>query len=200
MLAQLEGNWRVLDWSPDDAQLLVMESVSSSGETYLWTMDARTGAKRALTSRDEGQVLWVDARFSADGGAVYALGDRGQETQRLWRYGLGTRSWRAVTAERDVVEAFEESPDGKYLAVAVDRDAVSHLEIIHAQTGRKKNLPALPAGVITKLSWHPKGGELGFVFAGARTFSDVYSVRLGSAVLERWTASEAGGANPESLP
>src|SRR5688572_8984874 len=26
MLAQLDGNWRVLDWSPDDAKLLVMES------------------------------------------------------------------------------------------------------------------------------------------------------------------------------
>jgi dipeptidyl aminopeptidase/acylaminoacyl peptidase len=200
LLAQLEGNWRVLDWSPDDAQLLVIEAISSSAETYLWAMDARTGAKRALTSRDEGRVLWVDARFSADGRSVYALGDRGMETPRLWRYELGTRNWAAVTDDGDVIETFDESPDGRYLAVVVDRDAMSHLKIIDTRTGRAKRVPALPPGVVSKLSWHPSGGELGFVFAGARTFSDVYSVRPGAPALERWTTSEAGGANPESLP
>lgn len=200
LFARLEGNWRVLDWSPDDTQLLVMESISATAETYLWSLDANTGAKRAVTTREDGRVRWIDAKFSADGRSVYALGDRGQETPRLWRYELDTKTWAAVTADGDSIETFEESADGRYLAVVVDRNAMSHLVILDAATGRKEKPVVLPPGVISRLSWHPKRAELAFVFAGARTFSDVYSVRVGSTTLLRWTMSESGGANPESLP
>jgi dipeptidyl aminopeptidase/acylaminoacyl peptidase len=39
-----------------------------------------------------------------------------------------------------------------------------------------------------------------FSLAGARAFNDVYTVDTGSGRVERWTSSEMGGANPESLP
>jgi len=200
MLAQLEGSWRVLDWSPDDTQLLVLESVSSSTETYLWSIDARTGAKSAITPRPDGQVLWNDAKFSADGRYVYGLGDRGQEIPRLWRYELSRSRWSAVTADGESIEAFAESPDGRHLAVVIDRDATSHLAMLDAKSGRPRRIPALPPGVISRLLWHPGRDELALVFAGARTFSDVYSLRPGAGTLERWTTSEVGGANPDSLP
>ena len=200
MLAKLEGNWSVLDWSPDDKQLLVLESVSSSSETYLWAMDAETGAKTALTDRSGGHVLWSDAEFSADGRSVYALGDRGQEIPRLWRCALAGRGWTAVTAEGDAIETFAESPDGRHVAVAVDRDAVSHLSILDAASSRPRPIPALPPGVISRLAWHSGSGELGIVFAGARTFRDVLSFRLRSRAFDRWTTSEVGGASPASLP
>ena len=200
MIAQLEGNWRALDWSDDDEHLLVMESVSSSTETYLWRMDARTGEKSPLTTRADGQVLWIDARFSADGRSVYALGDRGGEWPRLWRYDLAGRRWSAVTPEADSIESFAESPAGRSIAIVVDRDATSHLRLLDARTGRERSTPALPPGVITRLAWHPGSEELGIVFAGARTFSDVYSLRPGARSFERWTMSEVGGANPEALP
>jgi dipeptidyl aminopeptidase/acylaminoacyl peptidase len=41
---------------------------------------------------------------------------------------------------------------------------------------------------------------VGFSLAGARAFSDVYSVELPHGRVSRWTASEMGGANPETLP
>ena len=200
MLAQLEGNWRVLDWSPDDQRLLVMESISSSTETYLWTIDVKTGEKCAITERSGGAVLWLDAKFSADGQSVLALGDRGQELPRLWRQKLATKQWTPVSLDGASVETFEESPDGRFVAIVVDRDAVSNLMLLDARTGQRRKIPAIPPGVISKVSWHPNTGELAFVFAGARTFSDVYSLRPGSNAPERWTMSEAGGANPESLP
>ena len=200
MLAQLDGNWHVLDWSPDDAQLLVLESVSSSSETYLWTMNAATGEKRPLTDRADGEVLWTEAAFGADGRSIYALGDRGQEVPRLWRYDLAGGRWTAVTADGDTIETFAESPDGRHFAVVVDRDGASSLALLDAASFGLHPIPSLPPGVISRLAWHPRLGELAVEFAGARTFNDVFSLRPGSGAFDRWTASEVGGANPESLP
>jgi len=199
LLAQLEGNWFPLDWSPDDNRLLVMESVSSASETYLWSMDPETGAKSALTSREDGAVLWIHAEFSADGRAIYALGDRGGEVPRLWRYDLEGRSWTAFSPDGDAIEAFAVAPDGRRLAVVIDRDASSRLAILNAATRRPEQVPSLPPGVISSLAWHPRTGELAVAFAGARTFSDVLSLRPGARDFERWTASEVGGASPASL-
>jgi dipeptidyl aminopeptidase/acylaminoacyl peptidase len=200
LLAQLEGNWRVLDWTADDRQILVMETVSSSTETYLWTIDVNTGGRQPITERADGKVLWLDAKFSADGRSVLALGDRGEELPRLWRRKPGSKQWKPVSLDGAAVETFEESPDGRFIALVDDRDAVSNLAILDTHTGQRRRIASLPPGVISKVAWHPKSGELAFVFAGARTFSDVYSLRPGSEVPERWTTSEVGGANPESLP
>ena len=206
LLMQGDGNWRALDWSPDGRAILVMESVSSASETYLWTVDATTGAKNAVTRREHGSVLWSTARFSADGRTILALGDRGGEFERLWRYDLGERTWTALTSGKEAVEAFAESPDGRYLAVVIDRDAASVLTVLDAKTLQPVVVPALPPGVISKVMWHPatgsadSRGELAVVFAGARTFSDVYSLRPGIPRLDRWTVSETGIANPDALP
>ncbi|HET9262134.1 MAG TPA: prolyl oligopeptidase family serine peptidase [Vicinamibacterales bacterium] len=200
MLAKLEGNWWPLDWSPDDKQLLVLESVSSSSETYLWSFDAETGQGTALTDRAGGHVFWSEARFGADGRSVYALGDRGEEIARLWKLDLASRTWTAISGEGDAIEAFAEAPDGRRIALVVDRDGASHLVVLDAHTRKPQPTPSFPPGVISTLAWHPRTGELAVVFAGARTFNDVYSLRPGADSAERWTVSEAGGANPDSLP
>jgi dipeptidyl aminopeptidase/acylaminoacyl peptidase len=200
MLAQLEGTWEVLDWSPDDRELLVLESVSSSSETYLWRMDSTTGARTAVTTRGGRHVLWTDARFSHDGRNIYALGDRESEQQRLWRYETAANRWEPVTSEDDVIEAFSESPDGRRIAVVVDRDAMSHLQILDGNDKRVRVSPKLPAGVISRVAWHPRGDLLAFVYAGARTFNDVYTLDPSKGGVERWTTSEMGGANQDSLP
>ena len=60
--------------------------------------------------------------------------------------------------------------------------------------------PAVSPGVISDLLWHPSRNEVAFNLAGARSFSDVYSVDATRGRLDRWTWSEMGGANPETLP
>ena len=153
MLAQLEGTWEVLDWSPDDRELLVLESVSSSSETYLWRMDSTTGARTAVTTRGGRHVLWTDARFSHDGRSIYALGDRESEQQRLWRYETAANRWEPVTSEDDVIEAFSESPDGRRIAVVVDRDAMSHLQILDGNDKRVRVSTKAPC-------WRDQPGSL----------------------------------------
>ena len=71
----------------------------------------------------------------------------------------------------------------------------------HSDTGtcKEKPTPDLPIGVVTGLKWHPNGRELGFAFTSPRYPVDVYSYDTQTGKLERWTFSEAGGINTESL-
>ena len=84
------GGWEGLDWSPDDRQILVGEYVSIN-ESYLWLVDAATGAKRPLTPRDApDKAAYSGGMFSADGKGVYVATDKGSEFMRLAYIDLAT--------------------------------------------------------------------------------------------------------------
>jgi len=80
-----------------------------------------------------------------------------------------------------------------------DRGATSELQFVDGISKAKRRVSTIPAGVISNLSWHPSGATLAIEFAGARTFRDVYAVDVKTGKLDRWTASEMGGAG-DSLP
>src|SRR6185503_7895759 len=119
------------------------------------------------------------------------------ENARLWRLARGTAT--PVTAEADIVDNFAMSRDGKTIAVVLDLGSTTQLELIDSN-GRSMARPSLPAGVISDLLWHPARNEVAFSLAGARAFNDVYSVDASTGRAERWTFSEMGGANHETLP
>jgi dipeptidyl aminopeptidase/acylaminoacyl peptidase len=192
------GNWLPLEWSPDGTKLLVLELISNA-QMRLWLVDAATGERTALTAREGSAVRWYPATFSRDGRTVYALSNLGGEGARLWRRDLANEDWTAVTGTDESLEGFALSPDGRTLALIVDRGADSLLQLQDV-TGRRRPTPALPTGVITDLAWHSNGREIGFSIQGSRAFHDVYSVHVASGKTERWTWSESGGANPDSLP
>ena len=200
MIAKVEGAWSVLDWSADDRELLALEAVSESARTCLWRVDVASGRRTPITSCSGSAEVWSTAVFSADRRHVFALGDRGGEVLRVWKVELTTGTWTLASREADAIESFGLSPDGARLALVIDRVAGSRLEIVDAASGRSQLTPALPAGVISQVAWHRSGRDLAVEFAGARTFRDVYSVRVPDGRIDRWTASEMGGAEPASLP
>lgn len=200
LLAPVEGIWRVADWSPGDEKLLAIESPSAASETYLWLIDVKSGEKTPLTERGGPPVAWTMAEFSADGASIWAVGNHESETFRLLRYDMPARRWSPVSQPGESVERFDLSPDGSLVALVVDTGSTSDLRLLDAKSGRPRPVATLPPGIVSSLSWHPKGDVLAFTYAGARTFSDVYTLDPRRGGVERWTASEMGGANPDSLP
>jgi dipeptidyl aminopeptidase/acylaminoacyl peptidase len=208
VLVQGEGRWSAIDWSPDEKTVLALQFVSSS-ETFLWTVRTDTGEKTLITPKEATPIRWAVsttpgpreqwavAAFAPDGRTIYALSNRGGETNRVWR--LNGAGWAPVTAADQPVETFALKPDGKALAVVFDAGVTSRLQLMDVN-GRPIRTPAVPPGVISELQWHPVRSEVGFTLAGARAFNDVYSVDLTRGRVERWTFSEMGGANPETLP
>src|SRR5262245_51675959 len=95
---------------------------------------------------------------------------------------------------------FAVAPTGTLLAVVVDRGSTGELHLIDGPTGKRRQAPSLPPGVISNVVWHQTGSAVAVEFAGARTARDVFALDLKATHFERWTFSEIGGANLESLP
>src|SRR5262245_42442440 len=72
------GGWGVLDWSPDDKQLVADEYLSIT-KTNLWLVDAATGKKTVLTLANENDVAYKGAAYALDGRGIYTTTDKGAE-------------------------------------------------------------------------------------------------------------------------
>ncbi len=196
LLASLEGGgWYPLDWSPDDRQLLLLEFISAN-ESHLWLLNTQSGDKTPLTPQEKDPIAYSGAQFSQDGKGVYLISDRQSEFQRLAYYNLANQRYTDLTRRLNWdVESFDLSQDGKHLAFVTNEDGASVLHLLDTRTGREQPLPKLPIGLVSGLSWHPNGKDLGFTLVSARSTADVYSLDITTQKIDRWTRSETGGLN-----
>src|SRR5580700_2001296 len=194
------GGWSALDWSPDDKQILILEEISAN-ETYLWLMDSSTGDKSLLTPKGGAEkIAYASAKFSKDGKGIYLTTDQDSEFQRLAYLDLSSKKSTFLTQHIHWdVEGFDITPDGHTIAFTTNEDGLSVLHLLDAETGKEKPAPKLPAGLIFGVKWHRNGRDLAFGVTGSRSPSDVYSVDVTTGKVERWTASETGGLNPQSF-
>lgn len=193
------GGWSVLDWSPDDSLLLVLQYVSIN-ESYLHLVDARTGKRSQLTPPSREKTAYGHARFAKDGKAVYATSDDDSEFQQLVRIELkdGRQTALAANITWDV-EEFEQSPDGKVIAFITNESGAGTLNLIETKNGKPLPKPRLPLGTLSNLEWHSNSRDLAFNLSYAKSPSDVYSLDIKTGQMERWTESETGGLNPDGF-
>jgi dipeptidyl aminopeptidase/acylaminoacyl peptidase len=205
-LTGVQGSWEPLDWSPDGSRLLIREDVSAN-ESYLYWLEVASGERHTLTPRNASNpgsaVSYQGGKWSADGKSVYTASDKDSEFLRLVRLDVAAGATGAATViSGDVpwdVEDFDRSEDGKLLAYLVNEDGFSRLHLVETATGKSLPLPDLPAGSANGLRFRPGSHEVAFAVSWARSSSDVYSYDPDQRRLDRWTASEVGGLDPESF-
>jgi len=202
-VAELKGAWNPLDWSPDGKRILLDEGISAN-EDYLHQVDVATGEVKAITPRPSKTgaetVAYQGGRWAADGQSIFTATDRGGEFLRLVRLGLDNSIQAEIS--RGIswdVQGFDLSDDGALLAFITNEDGFSKIHLADARTGAALPSPDLPPAVGGTLRFRPGSHEVGFSLSWARSPSDVYSYDPDSRKLERWTASEAGGLNPEKF-
>jgi len=202
-VAEVQGDWHPLDWSPDGRRLLVYELISAN-EGYLHWLEVATGELHRITPRnakkEDPTVAVFGGRWSADGKSVYTVTDRDSEHLRLVRIELD--GGHATVLSGDVqwdVEEFDLSSDGQLVAFLVNEDGVSKLRLLDLKSGKALPSPELPAGIAAHVLFRPGSHEVAFDLDWARSPQDVYSYDPARQRLERWTASEAGGLNAESF-
>jgi dipeptidyl aminopeptidase/acylaminoacyl peptidase len=200
-VAQVAGAWSPEDWSPDDRRLLLSQYVSAN-ESYLHRLDLATGELHRITpepGEGEETVFYGGGLWSADGRSIYTATDRGGEFRRLVRIGLDGET-TVLTADIPWdVAGFDLSDDGKLLAFFVNDDGIGKLHFLDTATGRRVASPEIPPGVASGPRFRPGSHEVGFHVSWARAPSDAYSYDPQTGRLERWTASEVGGLDPETF-
>lgn len=201
LLAEVQGEWSPLDFSPDGKRLLVQNYVSIN-ESHLYVVDVATGQRRPLTPEGERGVSYPAARFSKNGERIYLTTDRDSDFVRLGWVDADAKAFEPHFMTADVswdVEDFDLSGDGKRIAIAFNEGGVSTLRITDADGRATGRQPRLPMGVISGLRFQRDGGLLGFTLAGPRTPGDVYAFDLRSGRVERWTWSETGGLDASAF-
>jgi dipeptidyl aminopeptidase/acylaminoacyl peptidase len=197
MLARLDKGeaWSTLDWSRDGKTILALEEVSIN-ESYLWLIDAATGAKTLLTEKGAEQVAYSGGQFSVDGKNIFTTTDKESEFMRLASIDLATGKHTYVTSQIPWdVSSFDLSRDGTKLAYVTNENGAGILHIMDARSQKELPLPHLPTGQVSGVKWHEDNVHLGFNLVSARATTDVYSLDTGNGEVERWTFSETGGLN-----
>jgi dipeptidyl aminopeptidase/acylaminoacyl peptidase len=201
LLAQLAGGgWSALDWSPDGQRILAKEEISAN-ESYLWTVDAASGAKTLLTPKGGGvKVSYGIGQFSKDGKGAYVTTDRDSEFHRLAYIDFSTMQpiYLSSAIPWDVDE-FDLSYDGATIAFITNEDGFGVLHLLDTNTRQEKPVPVLPKGVLSGIRWHKNNRDLGFSLSSSNSSSDAYSLDVQSGKLERWTFSETGGLKTASF-
>lgn len=196
------GGWSIADWSNDETQLLLLDSVSIN-QSHLHLLDLKTGVRRQLSPDSSQAVAYGAARFALDDRSIFVTTDLDSEFQRLAQYDLPENGGRLGTARRVLsagipwdVEEFDLSEDGKSLALVANENGAGVLHLFDARTGKEKRVPKLPVGVLSHVRWHENNRDLAFNVSSAKAPADVYSLDTRSGQVERWTESETGGLDP----
>jgi dipeptidyl aminopeptidase/acylaminoacyl peptidase len=203
LLAQLNqgDSWFVLDWSPDDKQILALQYVSIN-ESYLWLFDSTSGEKKLLTPQLGTEKVSYDggARFTKDGKSIVVVSDRDAEFLRLGLIELSSGKFRPLSSHVSWdVEGFDLSHDGNSLAYVVNENGSSVLHLLDMASKKDQLIDKVPLGVISNLQWHHKKSIFGFNLSSARSPTDVFSYSVANRALTRWTMSETAGLNAENF-
>lgn len=212
-LAEVEGQWRILDWSPDDSQLLVMRSISIE-DSQPHVLDVATGKlRRLLADRQDKKIAYGTMRWGS-GGSVWLTSDEAGEFVSLGRLDPPAGSQDAAAAGAKLtwvsatipwkIEEVRVSRDLKRIAFTANEDGYSSLylasasgSIANTADGKPKRVTTLPQGVVQGLEWRPDGKALALALTTPTSSGDLYTLEDGKPAPVRWTESEVGGL-PES--
>lgn len=191
MLAKVEGDWAVFDWSSDDRKV-ILSDYKSSTETYLWILDIETGQKTLLTPAKGSEKAFNGslAFFRKNGEGVYFITDRQSEFRRLAYLEFVSKRLDFLTDHiKGDIDEFALSPDGKTIAFVSNQDGLGQLHLMDVATAKEVQIPEMPSGVVSGLKWHRRLPYIGFELSTARFASDIFSINVDTFKLERWTAA-----------
>lgn len=206
----------VLDWSYDDAKLLLRGRASPTDQR-LYVLELRSGTltqvepvpapppppRKRLRGRFAAAPVVVpppvktligDAQFSRDGRGLYFVATRDAQFSGLHYADLFTREHRVIAPQDHAdIDRMTLSRDGRYLAYTLNEYGFSRL-VVH-DLGKQLDLllPQPPAGsLIRSVAFDAEGKRLALSIESTTATRDVFVLQLeGTPALTRWTRSEA---------
>lgn len=180
--------------SRDGERALVIRS-NTNLDADVWMIDRAAGTSRNLTAHD-GEAWMLAAAFSPDEQSVSYLTNEGSDFIHLVSQDLNTGERRTIGDAGDWdIEAFKVSPDGRYVAGAVNEDGWSRIEL-HSLIDRRGPiaLDDLPRGTVDRFTWSPDSSRFAFGFSTAEDPSAIVIADTNGS------HRSIGGEDPERRP
>src|SRR5258707_15063898 len=161
-------------YSPGGTQVIVSRSHSNTF-VQLFLLDLVSGAARALTPETAaGPSDYRHVSWAADGSGFYVISDRGRDFHNLAWLDLATGELTYLRDDQWDVELLKLSHDGRHLALTINEEGYSRLELLDVSRGwqERRELPLPPQtrrGVIPDALRSPNGQRLALtqISAGA---------------------------------
>ncbi len=196
-------------WASDAPGYLYNATVSPGGKRVafvrvgrsavheLFELDRDGGRMRELSS-DQKPARYGDIAYSGDGRSLYVITDRDSDFMHIARVDLVSADWEKLIYPSWDVEMMALSPNGRYLAYAINEDGYSRLELVDLATGMARPGPDLPPGLLgggweERLAFSPDSAMLAFPHTGPTHTSQimVWAIDM-NAPVEWWTVTQMG--------
>lgn len=192
-----------VDYAPDGRQVIV-QRMHSNIFTQLFLLDTASGEARALTpDTAEGPSEFINPSWAADGNGLYVLSNRGRDFQNLAWLDLASGELTYLRDDGWDIERLELSHDGRHMALVLNEDGYSRLELFEVAQGwserRALPLPTLAKGVIPETCWSHDGKKLAFTLISATAPMDIWIWDVERETLWQATRSSLGGIPRESF-
>ena len=193
-----QDTWYPLDWSPDDKKLLLWKYVSAE-ESYLYIADVATGSFNPVD--ESGRKISINsARFAPDGRGIYLVSVEDGDFAQLRYLDPVSHEERKISPDLQWdIDGFDVSIDGRYIAYLVNEDGHSRLTVIDSLQKLELTPPGLPDGQISNIRFDHTGKKLAMSVDSAQAPRDVYVYDLAHSAVERWTKSEVGPLDVNTL-
>ncbi|HEX7735607.1 MAG TPA: S9 family peptidase [Ktedonobacteraceae bacterium] len=190
--------------SPDGTRVIIARSYSNTF-VQLFLLDLASGAARALTPETaDGPSDFHSIAWAANGRGFYVISDRGRDFHNLAWFDLTTDELIYLRDDQWDVELLKLSRDGRHLALGINEDGYSRLELFDVERGwqERHELPRPPQtrrGVIPEALWSPDGQRLALTQHSAGAPMDIWIWDVEQQVFWQATRSSLGGIPGESF-
>jgi len=190
-VAECDGYWYPIEFSPDDKNLLLKHFVSSQ-ESHLYVLDLLSRSMVKINPTLDTISYW-SAVWSKNGKDIYYVSDEESDFHQLARYNIASKTKQVLTSSIpwDINE-IEISPSGDTIVLISNEEGIDQLYFYNTTT-HALTRAQLPLGSIYGLSYKPDGSEIALVLNTPSSPSDVHTLNLKRNTFTRWTYSEVGG-------
>ena len=184
-------------WTPDGKKVIVSEGPRpESADLYL--VDVQTGKTVHLTPHT-GDAAYYPVGFSANGGKLYLRTDQGQEFLGLGLLDLTTLEVDYLLVSDWDIESAALSPNGRRLVYSKNAGGASQISFRDVGSSEEHQVPDLPLGVVSSLTWAPHGRKFAFALNSSQATSDIWTYDLRQRRLQQVTHSPRVGLEEDAL-
>jgi dipeptidyl aminopeptidase/acylaminoacyl peptidase len=193
-----ETGYEFGDNSEDKRFIAFQKNGASTADSDVHLINVETQEVKNITEHT-GIVGNSPAAFDPASKFLYFTSDEGGEFKNLARYELATGKREVVEKTQWDVSATYFSRTGKYRVVATNEDARTKIRVTEVATNKLVELPKLPDGDVTGVSFSDSEKRMAFYHNGARSPNNLFVYDFATKKATKLTESLSPEIDPAHL-